>query len=281
MLLSLRILFQSKFMWITTVVITIIVFTHVVFFFVHIYETEFILTTLFEPIFNFLCDFSQNYISQLLVCSSIPIKPKRLTNSAKSLFKLPDESRNALVGCLLGDLFASQRHLNTRLMFKQGIVHEGYLMHLYDKFSYYCPSEPKIKTSAPDIDGKVQKGIYFNTYSLPCFNELYDSFYVNNVKIVPVNISELLTAEGLAYFICDDGYYSDSNKIVKLCTESFTEADVELLIGVLENKFHLKCRKEKRGKGFRIVIKNQSLGRLRELVQAHMHSSMLYKLGPL
>ena len=84
---------------------------------------------------------------------------------------------------------------------------------------------------------------------------------------------------GLAYFISDDGTYQKSHKIVKLCTDNFMESDVDLLIQVLENKFNLECRKEKRGKGFRIVIKNKSLGTLREQVCPHLHSSMLYKLG--
>ena len=84
---------------------------------------------------------------------------------------------------------------------------------------------------------------------------------------------------GLAYFICDDGLFDKFNKTVKLCTENFIESDVDLLITVLENKFNLECRKEKRGKGFRIVIKNKSLETLRELVCSHLHSSMLYKLG--
>ena len=84
---------------------------------------------------------------------------------------------------------------------------------------------------------------------------------------------------GLAYFICDDGLFDKWNKTVKLCTENFIGSDVDLLITVLENKLNLECRKEKRGIGFRIVIKNSSLGILRELVCPHLHSSMLYKLG--
>lgn len=77
----------------------------------------------------------------------------------------------------------------------------------------------------------------------------------------------------------DDATYQKSHKFVKLCTDGFMESDVDLLIQVLENKFKLECRKEKRGKGFRIVIKRKSLETLRELVCPHLHSSMLYKLG--
>jgi hypothetical protein len=40
---------------------------------------------------------------------------------------------------------------------------------------------------------------------LPCFNEFRKLFYVLNEKIIPENISEILTARSLAFFIMDDG----------------------------------------------------------------------------
>jgi hypothetical protein len=50
--------------------------------------------------------------------------------------------------------------------------------------------------------------VRFHTYSLPCFNELRDLFYVENKKVIPSNIGDLLTLEGLCYWICDDGYWN-------------------------------------------------------------------------
>lgn len=46
-------------------------------------------------------------------------------------------------------------------------------------------------------------------------------FYNEEGKIiVPQNIGELLTARGLCYWFCDDGYKTVSG--LYLCTESFT-----------------------------------------------------------
>nr|QWC53744.1 LAGLIDADG homing endonuclease [Rhizoctonia solani] len=240
--------------------------------------------TSFGDLFNdFLASCTDGEI-YLLFSSLVPTlpadKPKRLTNLEKSQFILSDELKEILVGLILGDLNLDKQPTNVRLRFKQGIVNKDYLMHLYEIFSGYCPSGPKFTNAAPDKrTGIVYTGLYFNTYSLPCFNALYNLFYIGGVKIVPSNIFELLTPLGLAYFICDDGSFAKSNNIFKFCTENFTESDIDLLIQVLENKFNLKCRKEKRGKGFRIAIKRSSLGTLRELVCPHLHSSMLYKLG--
>jgi len=85
----------------------------------------------------------------------------------------------------------------------------------------FCPQGPKIQNLKPDTrTGKVYTKIWFNTYSLPCFNELYDTFYPNGVKIVPQNIGDLLIFLGLAYLICDDGNFSKSHQAVRISTNS-------------------------------------------------------------
>nr|YP_008082053.1 LAGLIDADG endonuclease family protein [Rhizoctonia solani]AGK45431.1 LAGLIDADG endonuclease family protein [Rhizoctonia solani] len=222
----------------------------------------------------------------------MPVKPDEgptssristgLTKEEKAALTLPIELKQILVGLLLGDLNAQKQkdNHNARMRFGQGAIHKEYLLHLYELFKAYCATKPVAFNTLPHkVTGVNYSCVSFNTLSLGCFNELYDLFYLSGIKIVPANIFDLLTPLGLAYWISDDGFFSKSNKIVKLCTDSFLESDVDLLIQVLENKFNLECRKEKRGKGFRIVIKNKSLGTLRELVCPHLHSSMLYKLG--
>lgn len=78
--------------------------------------------------------------------------------------------------------------------------------------------------------GKCYISILFYTYSLPCFNELYDFFYVSGLratqkKVVPaepINIFDLLTSVSLSYWIADDGSWNKVGKYVTLCTDSFT-----------------------------------------------------------
>jgi hypothetical protein len=79
-------------------------------------------------------------------------------------------------------------------MFSQGTVHKDYLDHLYFLFKDYCSSEPKVfNMSAHKVTGMIYSRVTFYTYSLPCFNELYELFYSSGKKIVPANIKELLT----------------------------------------------------------------------------------------
>ena len=126
------------------------------------------------------------------------------------------ELKEILIGLFLGDLCARKRTIkgNTNLHFEQGIVHKDYINHLYSLFSSFCLSEPKLSQRLPDKrTGKIYSRIQFVILSLPCLYEFY-FFYPNKKKIVPLNIIELFTPLGLAYWICVDGYYHKKENYV-------------------------------------------------------------------
>ena len=56
--------------------------------------------------------------------------------------------------------------------------------------------------------------IYFSTYTLPCFNELYNLFYLSGKKVIPNNIGDLLTPLSLAYWIADEGSWNKTQRYV-------------------------------------------------------------------
>ena len=76
---------------------------------------------------------------------------------------------------------------------------------------------------------------------LPCFNYLWDLFYIDKVKTIPSNIGDLLTEVGLAFWIMDDGGLG-SNGTLNLHTDSYTLAEVNLLIDVLKRNFDINSR---------------------------------------
>ena len=165
-------------------------------------------------------------------------------------------------------------------MFKQGLIHQDYIDPLYNLFSNYCSSAPKIVESLPDIrTDKIYSSILFTTYTLPCFNELYIIFYLKGKKVIPSNIGDLLTALSLAYWIADDGSWNKIGRYVTLSVNSFTIEEVELLIAVLNSKFNLRCYKVKSGKGYKIVIPSYSVPVLQKLLLPHIPPMMQYKIG--
>jgi len=68
-----------------------------------------------------------------------------------------------------------------------------------------------------------------------------------------------LTGGGLAYLIADDGSWNNKGGYVVLCTDSFTLAEVEHLVSVLNEKFHLKCYVNKNGIYHRVIIPSYSI----------------------
>src|SRR5262249_16980786 len=121
--------------------------------------------------------------------------------------------------------------------------------------------------------------------------EIYSSWYVFNdelgtyIKIIPLDIYNIFTSVSLAYLIISDGYWNTKDSTVYLCTDNFTEGEVQILINLLNTKFGLISSKNRRvrpnGKvcwRIRFSSRGNNLVLLRSLVQPHMHTSMHYKL---
>lgn len=130
------------------------------------------------------------------------MKKNYLTKAERSLFTLSSDLKEILIGLILGDLFIEKPKacINVRLVFKQGAVHTEYLQHLYELFGDFCGMDPKIPAQSPDKrTGKIYESIRFFTFSLPCFLEFYNLFYISGKKVVPSIIGDLLTPMSLAY----------------------------------------------------------------------------------
>jgi hypothetical protein len=202
-----------------------------------------------------------------------------LTNVQKDSFSVSPDLHEIIIGLSLGDLHIRKPRNNALFMFEQGLIHEAYILHLYTLFKDYCSLDPKYSQRKPDFrTGKIYSRITFYTYSLPCFNYYRDLFYVDGVKTIPLNIGELLTARSLAYWLMDDSHKHSSG--LSICTDSYSEQEVLLLISVFKEKFNIHCSPMKRGSNkLRIYVKAKSLNDLRNLVSPYFIPSMIYKIG--
>lgn len=52
---------------------------------------------------------------------------------------------------------------------------------------------PAVKTITDKNTEKFKYKLSFATLALPCFNELYEAFYLEGQKIIPNNIADLLS----------------------------------------------------------------------------------------
>jgi hypothetical protein len=188
---------------------------------------------------------------------------------------------------LLGDGHLQCRHVNSRFIYGQSSLrkhHLNYFYHIFDLFKPFISKEFKIK-SRSFVDKRTKNtysSVLFATLTLPCFNYYRKLFYnKDNKKIVPLNIKQLLTPRGLAYWIMDDG--SLQNKGLHLSTYNFSYKEVILLKDTLENLFSpnfiLKCSIHNHKKGYRIYIWEKSMIIVRNHISQFMHTDMLYKIN--
>lgn len=216
----------------------------------------------------------------LLLSSTTSPIPLSLRKQPKTvtLDEIPSELKEIIVGLALGDLHIRKRDKNTSLHFKQSIKNEAYILHLYTLFQEFCKMTPKIKDAK--LNDKTHQSIFFDTLTYEAFNYYYNLFYLNKTKVVPHNIEELLTAKSLAYWAMDDGFADRSGFI--LYTNSFTLAEVQLLVKALKNKFGLNCtvqtRKDKVIKPYFIYIKADSWVKFKSLIEPHIIPHFNYKL---
>ena len=106
------------------------------------------------------------------------------------------------IGIILGDGFLDRvkpSH-NTRLRIEQSYPEkERYLRSLYELFEPITTMSPTNLTRKDKPSGTTTQSLYFRTLAMPCLNGYYDLFYKERVKVIPRNLSTLLTARGLAY----------------------------------------------------------------------------------
>ena len=109
--------------------------------------------------------------------------------------------------------------------------------------------------------------VKFSTLTSPIFNYYHNIFYLNDKKIIPLNLEELLTSEGLAYWAMDDGNKRGSG--FRISSSFFSKAENLKLIQLPATELRLKCSlhiHSKKTNQYRIYIKAKSMNHLTPLV---------------
>lgn len=197
-----------------------------------------------------------------------------------------EKIKSIFVGCLLGDAHIRRtKDDKSYITFEQGIKHESYILHLYNTLSNALINlgELKYYTREDKRHNSTNTSIYFRTLSTSLLNYLADLFLTEEgEKRISSEIEKYIDIVVLAYWICDDGQLVKRGGIT-LCTDNYTLAEVQLLIGILERKFGLKCsihnKKGKNGNIYhRIYIGKKSFDTIIPLLLPHVHESFHYKL---
>lgn len=202
----------------------------------------------------------------------------KFTKNVSIMVVLPPKIEEILTGLLLSDawiLFPTKSSKNACIGFAQSLAHLEYCLSVHNALSHYCSNYPTFRIRKR-LDTNTY-GLQFYTRSLPCFTNLYNCWYPNKEKVVPLNIFNSLTPIALAHWISGDGSVQRHGLLI--CTDSFSIQDITLLINVLIIRYDLICTIQTRSKGqYRIYISEKSMDKLRSIVAPYMVNSMLYKI---
>ena len=192
------------------------------------------------------------------------------------MVSLPKFIEDIIIGLILSDAHLDLQNKKgngqARLYFKQSISRLNYVLTLFNLLSHYCKSYPVLKR------GKFPY-VYFSSRSLACFTELHKLFYDKNIKIIPLEIYDMLSMSSLAHWIMGDGSYVKKGGGIYLNTQSFSIRDNVRLMNVLIIKFNCKCTLHMQRGLPTIYIYSKSVKKLTPLLLPFMVPSMYYKLG--
>ena len=171
------------------------------------------------------------------------------------------------VGSLLGDATLLETTCGYCFRVHHGLNQKYLVDWKYRAFRRFVRTPPRISGN----------GYYFRTVTHPSFSMLRRAFYHGNGKIVPIDCLERhLGGLGLAVWIMDDGA-ADGGQL-RINTQSFTVAENEALVSLLERKFGLKTTLNYDKGRPRLRGRAISMERLVETVREHVLPEMRYKL---
>jgi LAGLIDADG DNA endonuclease family len=212
--------------------------------------------------------------------NGIQVRNKQFEFETNQQIKLTPQQREVLVGIILGDgcLSPTRSGRLATLIVGHSVKQEEYIKiqaHMFD-VNKISPSKCFNKTTQ-----KEYRGLYFKTKSTTDLLDLYHVFYPQGKKIVPDNISSLLSSPiSLAYWIMDDGCFNKYDKRLSICTDCFSYEYHQKLVSAISNNFQIDAKICRYGKYFRLRFGQKDTRKASDLIRPYVIESMRYKLTP-
>jgi len=133
--------------------------------------------------------------------------------------------------------------------------------------------------------GKTYTSYNFNTLSLLILATLHSQWYTTiegcSIKILPTNLSDILTPRAIAFWVACDGSYHKRDGVIYLSTDSYTLIEVQRLQTILLEKLYINSTYGTHGKvdQYRIIIAKASMPAFQSLIAEYLPSMMAYRAG--
>lgn len=195
----------------------------------------------------------------------------------KEGFKLTNDRLEIIIGCLLGDGYMRKEKYSTGPSFScsHSLKQKDYLLYKSSFFNEIVKVRENYRTIPNKKSGKLYSDITMYLGVNSELNFIYNSFYKNNVKIIPFNLLEnYYTPLAMAIHYMDDGS-KVGNSGYMLSTCCFSIEDCNKFMSFLLTKYNIESSLQSLN---RIYIKNNSKETFKNLIYPYFCESMKYKL---
>jgi LAGLIDADG DNA endonuclease family len=196
----------------------------------------------------------------------------------KALLKTTERQKRILVGMLLGDAHLErQRGARTaRLKIEHSVRQLAYVDWKYSEWRDWVRTPPRARVRRNRL-GTVSTNIGFSTLSHVELEDFRMRFYRDHRKVVPENLE--LPPLSMAVWFMDDGSRKSSQcRGLYLTTQSFTQAEVQLLQAVIRRDVGIETTVRRQRDGLQIYVPAPSASTMSAYITNDVLPSMRYKL---
>lgn len=186
---------------------------------------------------------------------------------------LTPDNLEIILGIMMGDGSMECKCQNTRLSFAHCERQKEYTYYIAEKLANLNPHTRHSVSKTDSRTGKCYDSYWCELPANPSFNNIYQHFYVNKIKRIPIELFHDFTWQSLAYMYMDDG--SKCHCGGQLATNCFTVEDLHKFQGFLKGKFNLDTTI---GKSNVLYIKAESFRRMVPMIEPYMCECMKYKI---
>lgn len=232
----------------------------------------------FEELFN--QGFGDEEIGKILGMSSDGIYSHRMRHGyfrrsfkENELNPLTQDNLEIILGIMMGDGSMEHKYKNVRMSIAHGEKQKEYSYYIADKLSNLNP-HTHVSVSKLDVrTGKKYTSYWIDLPANPAFNEIYEHFYVNRIKRIPIELFNNFTWQSLAYMFMDDGSKAQCGG--QLATNCFSTEDLQKFQTFLLKKFNIEttiC------KNHTLYIKAKSFRHMKSHIEPYMCECTKYKI---
>ena len=185
-----------------------------------------------------------------------------------------------IIGTMLGDGCLEHNGHFVRLRLEHGKNQKSYLLWKYEELKNLITGSVMKIHAYHKVNECFYDSYRVYTFSDEVFSDYWNTFYVNNKKIIPHNIEHILKSPlSLAIWFMDDGYKRNDCNAFRLNTDSFLLEEQKLLQKVLLKNFGLKTKVHKKGKYWNVYIPARESNKFVNLVEPYIIPNLAYKIA--